>query len=43
MLGDEFIWGLTALLVDWVFDLAGWGRPWDVDRIVDIPERFMRD
>ena len=43
VLGDEFIWGLTALLVDWVFDLAGWRHPWDVGRVVDIPERFMRD
>lgn len=42
-MGDQFIWGLTALLVDWVLDLAGWGLPWDADRIVDIPRRFMRD
>lgn len=43
VLGDVFIWGLTAHLVDWAFELAGWAQPWDVDRRVDIPERFMRD
>jgi len=43
VLGEEFIWGLTALLVDWVFELSGWRRPWDVDRVVDIPLRYMRD
>ncbi|SHJ22671.1 NUDIX domain-containing protein [Tessaracoccus bendigoensis DSM 12906] len=42
-LGDQFIWGLTALLVDWVLELAGWRQPWDEDRIVDVPKRFMRD
>lgn len=42
-LGDQFIWGLTAHLVDWVLDLAGWQRPWDVDTVIDIPERYMRD
>ena len=34
---------LTAHLVDWVLDLAGWARPWDPGRVVDIPERFLRD
>ena len=43
VLDDTFIWGLTAHLVDWVLDLAGWARPWDKGRVVDIPERFLRD
>lgn len=43
VLDDTFIWGLTAHLVDWVLDLAGWARPWDKSRVVDIPERFLRD
>lgn len=42
-MGEVFIWGLTAHLVDWVIDLAGWTQGWDRDRVVDIPERFMRD
>ena len=43
LLGEHFIWGLTGHLVDWVLDLAGWGREWDHNRILDVPERFMRD
>lgn len=41
--GDQFIWGLTALLVDWVLDLGGWARPWDTDLVVGIPPRYLRD
>lgn len=41
--GDQFIWGLTAILVDWTLELAGWARPWPVDRVVDIPARYLRD
>lgn len=37
------IWGLTAHLVDGLLQLAGWGRPWDVDRRVEIPARYLRD
>lgn len=43
VLGEEFVWGLTAHLLDWVFDLAGWAQPWDHRRTSTIPERFMRD
>lgn len=43
VLGDEFVWGLTAHLLDWVLDLAGWARPWDRRRVSTIPERFLRD
>ncbi|MDF1490071.1 NUDIX hydrolase [Tessaracoccus caeni] len=43
VLGDEFVWGLTAHLLDWVLDLAGWARPWDQGQTSTIPERFMRD
>ena len=41
--GEQFVWGLTAHLVSWVLDLAGWAVPWDHDRVLDIPRRFMRD
>lgn len=41
--GDQFIWGLTALLVDWVLDLGGWSLPWNTDHIVGIPARYLRD
>lgn len=43
VLGDQFVWGLTAHLLDWVIDLAGWSEPWDETRTSSIPERFMRD
>lgn len=40
-MGDTFIWGLTAHLVDWVLDLGGWSRDWDKSRVFDIPARFL--
>lgn len=39
--GRHLIWGLTAHLLDGVLDLAGWQRPWDRDRILPIPERYL--
>ncbi len=38
---DHLIWGLTAQLLDGVLDLAGWQRPWDADRLLDIPARYL--
>lgn len=43
VLRDQFIWGLTGHLVDWILDLAGWARPWDRTRVADVPKRFLRD
>ncbi|WP_298133646.1 CoA pyrophosphatase [Micropruina sp.] len=40
VVGELFIWGFTAYLLDGLFDLAGWTVPWDVERLSDIPERF---
>ncbi len=40
---DWLIWGLTAHFVDGVLDLAGWTRPWDRDRVLEIPERYLTD
>ena len=37
----HLIWGLTAHLLDGVLDLAGWQQPWDLDRMVDIPARYL--
>lgn len=39
----HLIWGLTAHLLDGVIDLAGWQRPWDTDRRLDIPTRYLTD
>lgn len=30
------VWGFTAGLVSGLLDLAGWARPWDPERIVDL-------
>jgi len=38
---DHLIWGLTAHLLDGVLDLAGWQRPWDTGRLIDIPARYL--
>lgn len=38
--GELFIWGLTAHLLDAVLDIADWSRPWDRENFVDVPERF---
>jgi 8-oxo-dGTP pyrophosphatase MutT (NUDIX family) len=39
----HLIWGLTAHLLDGVLDLAGWQRPWDRDRVLPIPARYLTD
>ncbi len=41
--GDLFIWGFTAHLLDESLNLAGWARPWDASRIQQVPKRFLRD
>ena len=37
----HLIWGLTAHLLDGVLDLAGWQQPWDLERLVEIPGRYL--
>jgi len=32
-----FVWGFTAGLLDRVFHLSGWERPWDSGRLEDVP------
>ena len=39
-MGDLFLWGFTAAVVDVLLRLGGWERDWDKDRIVDVPPRF---
>ena len=41
--GDFFLWGFTAYLTDALLRLGGWTQPWDEQRLVDVPKRFMRD
>lgn len=39
--GDLYIWGFTAYLLDELFDLLGWTRPWPRERHTEIPPRFL--
>lgn len=43
VLGELFVWGFTAHLVDHVMDIAGWSRPWNRSRVLPVPRRFHRD
>ncbi len=42
-MGELFIWGFTAHLLDESLDLAGWSRPWDRSHVQQVPARFLRD
>lgn len=42
VIGDLFVWGFTAALLDGLVRLAGWEQPWDASRRLDVPERFLR-
>lgn len=35
---DLLVWGFTAGLVDALLELGGWGRPWDQNRVYELPE-----
>lgn len=41
VLGELYIWGFTAYLLDELFELLGWTRPWPRDRHTEIPARFL--
>lgn len=41
VLGDLYVWGFTAYLLDGMFDLLGWTLPWDAARTSEIPPRFL--
>lgn len=43
VVGDLFIWGFTAYLLDGLFELAGWTLPWDSTRTSEIPARFLSE
>ncbi len=40
--GEDFLWGLTAAIVDVLVRLGGWEEPWDRGRIVEVPPAFRR-
>lgn len=39
---DLLLWGFTAGVVDRLLDLAGLSRPWDRDRQIAVPARYLR-
>ena len=41
VVGDLYIWGFTAYLLDELFDLLGWTRPWRHELRTEIPARFL--
>ncbi len=43
LLGDLYIWGFTAYLLDGMFELLGWTLPWDDTRTSEIPPRFLSE
>ncbi|MDR0849118.1 MAG: CoA pyrophosphatase [Propionibacteriaceae bacterium] len=42
-MGELFLWGFTAKLMDVLLELGGWEREWDTSRVVDVPRRFLSD
>jgi 8-oxo-dGTP pyrophosphatase MutT (NUDIX family) len=43
VLGDLYVWGFTAYLLDGMFELLGWTLPWDAARTSEIPPRFLSE
>jgi 8-oxo-dGTP pyrophosphatase MutT (NUDIX family) len=41
--GDLYVWGFTAYLLDGLFELLGWAQPWDATRVSEIPSRFLSE
>jgi 8-oxo-dGTP pyrophosphatase MutT (NUDIX family) len=39
---DLLIWGFTAGVLSTLLELAGWARPWPIDRIADLPPTSAR-
>lgn len=35
--GSMLIWGFTAMVLDRLLELAGWARPWDSGRVLEMP------
>jgi hypothetical protein len=33
---ERIVWGFTGLLLNSVFDQAGWTQPWDTEREIEI-------
>jgi 8-oxo-dGTP pyrophosphatase MutT (NUDIX family) len=40
--GGMLVWGFTGGVLAKVLELGGWARPWDPDRVVDLPATGVR-
>jgi hypothetical protein len=40
-IGDLYIWGFTAGLLDKLLLLGGWHRDWDPSNVVPLPDRLV--
>ncbi|WP_235001842.1 NUDIX hydrolase [Arcanobacterium ihumii] len=41
VIGDTFIWGLTAEITSALLKLAGWELPWDSKRLIRVPQKYF--
>jgi 8-oxo-dGTP pyrophosphatase MutT (NUDIX family) len=44
LIGDDndlVLWGFTAGIIARLFDFVGWTRPWDADRLQDLPTHML--
>ncbi|MFF1823443.1 NUDIX hydrolase [Kribbella sp. NPDC058245] len=41
LVGDLFVWGFTAGLLDKLLLLGGWARDWDPSNVVPLPDRLV--
>jgi len=41
LLGELFVWGFTAGLLDKLLLLGGWARDWDPSNVVPLPDRLV--
>jgi 8-oxo-dGTP pyrophosphatase MutT (NUDIX family) len=39
---DMLVWGFTASVLDRLLAIAGWERPWDRDRVAELPAEALR-
>ncbi len=41
LIDDLLIWGVTGHLLDGVLSLGGWQRPWNRNRTMEVPPRYL--
>jgi 8-oxo-dGTP pyrophosphatase MutT (NUDIX family) len=39
---DVILWGFTAGIIARLFDFLGWSRPWDTERVRDLPAYMLQ-